>query len=220
MPKAPPLEYFEVTLRCPKEALGEVVGDLSRRGLTDVSFNLISAVATYKTNKPHDHRDIKAEDFLADWIKDHPTFRAKEAVKIFRADGRTDGACYTALRVMSGDGRLKKLGEGMYSLPGVKALPKPKAKPAKHTKVFHDVSASDFTLRLMSRNHGKISVPTLRGHFEKAGRVPTGVGPVLRKLVVTKKIKSLGDGLYELAPKKTERKTNGAAVVETPAQGA
>lgn len=220
MAKPPPLEYFEVTVRCPKELLGDLMTDINKRGLQDVKFDLVTAVPTFRRNAEYSNHHTKAEAFLEEWIKDHPTFRAIEAIKHFKADGRTPGAGYTALRVLSADGRLNKLGEGMYSVPGVKALPAPKkVKAAKKRQHHPDVPAGEFTLRLMSRAHGKISSGTLKSHFAKDGRAPTGVGPVLRKLMAAKKIKQLGEGMYELMLKKSERPTNGAAVVDAATSG-
>jgi hypothetical protein len=199
--------------------LGEVVGDLSRRGLTDVSFNLVTSERAFQRNRKS---EVPSQDVLAEWIKDHPTFKAIEAVRYFEEQGRSKSAAYPALGVLIEKGVLKKMGEGMYARSDVKALPAPKGKKAKavktHTKVQHEVPGPDFALRAMSRAHGRISSGALKRLFEKDGRSPTGTGPVLTKLVGQKKIKSVGDGMYELI-KAAPKKTNGAAV-EVPATGA
>jgi hypothetical protein len=43
-------------------------------------------------------------------------------------DGRTNGACYTALRLLSAKGILKSLGVGAYARADVKAIAPPKKK--------------------------------------------------------------------------------------------
>jgi hypothetical protein len=222
MPKAPPVEYFEVTVRCPKEALGELMSDINKRGLTDVNFNLVTAVKTFNRNSASAPTDpsMRSREFLSVWLKDHPTFRALDVVKAFKADGRTAGAAYTVLREGCADGTLKKLGIGDYSRADVKALAAPKkgkkTKGAKKAKAHHEINGAEFALRTMRRTHGRMSSSTLKKHFESDGRVPTGVGPIINRLLEDKRIKRVGEGLYEIvAPKKTEPKkaaaTNGAA---------
>jgi len=221
MAKTPAIESFKITCEVEVHNLGPAMVKLAQiEGLIVTGSELVTTVKSFAT-RGHTTHHVKAEAYLEEWLKDHPTFRAIEAVNHFKADGRTSGACYTALRVLSADGRLKKLGEGMYSHPSVKALPKPKrGKAVKQPKKQPDIGGSDFALRLMSRNHGRMSSATMKGHFEKDGRSPTGVGPVLSKLMEDKKIKRVGEGLYELTPKKTDKvKPNGkahdAAPVET-----
>jgi hypothetical protein len=226
MTKAPPVQTFEISCEVEVHNLGPAMVALAHiEGLTVTGSKLVTTVKSFKQNSPKTDHHIKAEDYLTTWMADHPTFRAREAVKHFKADGRTSGACYTALRVMSSDGRLRKLGEGMYQRPDIKALaklPKLRDKKAAKPKRLHDIGGGDFALRLMSRNHGKMSSSTMKGHFEKDGRSPTGVGPVLSKLLEDKRIKRVGEGLYELTPKKTDkpkRLNGGEAVVEASANG-
>ena len=57
-------------------------------GPTNIGFELITDVRTFAGNKLH---DVKAEDFLSEWVAEHPTFRARKAVAHFRAHHRTDG---------------------------------------------------------------------------------------------------------------------------------
>jgi hypothetical protein len=215
MPKPPPVEYFRVTCEVDAATLGATIAALTKMGVARIATDLVTAEATFKQKNSY---AIKTEDFLAEWIAEHPTFRASEAVKHCRADGRTDGAAYTALRMMVENKFLKKLSPGQYSRADVKAIAAPKKKKkAKATKPQrHDISGPDFALRLMSRNHGRVTSATLKKHFESDGRAPAGVGPTLNHLLKRKAIKRLGDGAYELAPKKT----NGAApVIEAAANG-
>jgi hypothetical protein len=223
MPKSPPIEYFEFTCRCPVLTAGPIMAQLSKIEELDVSApHLVTEVRSFSRNTAAtgSNPEMGTRAFLTEWSKANPTFKANDAVKALRADGRGGGtAAYPALNALVEDGTFKKLAPGQYSRADVKALPSPKKKAKKAPKL-HDVSASDFTLRVMSRNHGKISSATLKRHFEEDGRVPSGTGPVLNRLRVDGMIKSLGEGMYELtaragkkpAPKKA---TNGAATVET-----
>jgi hypothetical protein len=218
MPKPAPVEFFEVTVRCPKEILGDLMSDINKRGLPDVHFNLVTAVASFRDNAPVN--GIRSNEFLLAWIKEHPTFKAIEVRNAFLADGRTPGSCYPALSALVEKGILKKLGAGEYSRADVKAIPPPKKAKVKKLPT-PAVSAHDFALRLLSRNHGKISSATLKKNFEADGRKPTGVGPVINRLLDEKKIRRISEGLYELAPAKPDKaEANGAAPdVREPANG-
>jgi hypothetical protein len=193
------------------------MSDINKRGLPDVHFNLVTAVKSFTQNATPN--GVPSQDFLAEWIKDHPTFKAIEAVNAFRADGRSNTACYPALAVLVGKGILKKLAPGEYSRTDIKALPAPNRRKAqaKHAKVRKDVSASDFALRTMRRTHGRMSSLTLKKHFENDGRAASGVGPILNRLTEDKKIKRVGEGIYEvITPKRKSPKAtaNGASPVE------
>jgi hypothetical protein len=223
MAKAPPVQTFEISCEVEVHNLGPAMVALAHiEGLTVTGSKLITTVKSFKQNTTTP--GFSTRSFIREWIADHPTFKAIEAVKAVRATGNGNGsAAYPALSALVGNGTLKKIGEGMYSRADVKALaklPKLRDKKAAKPKRQHDIGGGDFALRLMSRNHGKMSSSTMKGHFEKDGRSPTGVGPVLNKLLEDKRIKRVGEGLYELAPKKTDKpKLNGPAPVEVPANG-
>ena len=227
MPKPPPVEYFMLRAPTPKELLGEAVAALTKIGLTEVNFDLMTDVPAFASRTNH---TIKAEAFLEQWMADHPTFRAVEAIRAFKADGRTPGAGYTALRVMSADGRLTKLGEGMYSLPGVKQIAAPKKSTAKQTekakpkitRVHHDVDHREFILRYARQHNGRFSLAKIRDYFEKHNRKSSSVGGAINVLKERKLIKLLGDGEYVLLskamaakPQPEPAKLNGAEPVTT-----
>lgn len=225
MPKAPSIDTFKITCEVAVHNLGPAMVRLAQiEGLIVTGSELVTTVKRF-TQNTHTNHHIKAEAFLEEWLKDHATFRAVEAVNHFKADGRTSGACYTALRVMSADGRLRKLGEGMYSRPNVKALAAPKqAKQAKQAR--REVPHSAFILRVASRNHGRFNTTRMKAQFEKDGRNPGTVSPTIASMMTKKQIKRVSEGEYVLlnkaAPKKTDRpKLNGPAPaeVEVPANG-
>ena len=232
MAKTPPEQYFNVLVRrVGRTKLGDLIVSLSALDLTDFQPELVTDVVTFNKKQSH---EVKAEDFLVDWIAEHPEFQAKDAIKHFREAGRTDGSGYTALRNLVARKLLRKMGEGRYTTlakkhqpPKAKAAKVAKAKkakvptfravPAKKRNAHHDVSNADFLLRGMSRAHGKMSSAAIKRLFENDGRPSTGVGPTLHKLRQVGMIKQLGEGMYELtaragkkpAPKKPV--TNGSA---------
>jgi len=225
MPKSPPVEYFEFTCRCPVLTAGPIMAQLSKIEGLDVSApHLVTEVRSFSRNTAAtgSNPEIGTKAFLAEWSKANPTFKANDAVKALRADGRGGGsAAYPALNALVGDGTFKKLSPGQYSRADVKALPAPKkkAKAAKQTQVRRDVDHQTFLLRNASRNHGRFNTSWMKAQFEKDKRKAGNVSPTIAALLKKKQIKRVGDSEYVLmskaaAPKKQAVKTNGAAAVE------
>jgi hypothetical protein len=159
--------------------------------------------------------EVSSRDFLAEWIKEHPTFRAIEAVKAFEADGRSKGACYPMLGHFIEQRLLKKTGPGEYARTDIKAALKKKQK--KKTNKHYDVPNSDFLLRAARRNHGRFTSASIKKLFEADKRPVTGVGPTINRLRQDGLVKQLGDGAYELTARanKPAKPTNGGAEVVT-----
>src|SRR4051812_13278788 len=132
-------DRFRIMCEAKDVEMGPIIAQLSRMGLTNVHFELITDVPMF--NKKIQH-EVKAEDFLRAWIENHPTFATKEAIGAFREAGRTDGSGHTALRMLVEKKVLKKLAGPNYSRSDVKAIAagkhttKAKAKPAKAKKKF------------------------------------------------------------------------------------
>jgi hypothetical protein len=214
MPKPEPIDYFNVNvLRVSKEKLGDLLAMLAKEGF-DARPELVTDIPAFAQRTNH---DIKSEDFLAAWVKDHPTFRAKQAVKAFREDGRTNGAAYTALRVMSENGTLKKLGDGNYARADVKHLSAPKkaAKVVPKTKKQYDITNGEFILRYGRRHHGRFNIVGVKETFAKDERNVASVHPTLSDLVSAKRIKKVGDGQYILLNEHAAAKQPRAADIST-----
>ncbi|WLB24939.1 hypothetical protein QIH85_23960 [Bradyrhizobium japonicum] len=224
------VEYFNVLVRrIPKEMLGDVLGDLAKRGLSEVLPELVTDVLSYKSRQQH---DTSATDFLTAWVAEHPTFTLKEVTKHFRESGRTSAAAYYAIKQLNEARTIKKLDDnGNYTRADVKHIEAPKkdraATPAKAKRVVHDVDHREFILGYARAHGGRCSATKLRDYFTKHKRNPNSVGGALNYLVEHKKLKLLGEGEYLLLakggakPKPTATakppKLNGAAAHVQPA---
>ncbi|MEY9184717.1 hypothetical protein ABIG06_006265 [Bradyrhizobium sp. USDA 326] len=225
------VEYFNVLVRrIPKEMLGDVLGDLAKRGLTEVLPELVTDVLAYKNRQQH---DTKATDFLAEWVKDNATFSLKDVTAHFKVNGRTSAAAYYAIKQLNEARVIKKLDDnGNYTRADVKQIEAPAkgkaAKPKKAKRVVHDVDHREFILRYARAHNGRCSATKLKAYFEQHDRNPNSVGGALNYLVENKMLKLLGDGEYQLLAKGGARKPtatakppklNGAAAhVEVPAE--
>lgn len=199
MAKAPsPEEHFRITCEpISKARLGDVMAELSRLEIPVSGCEHITSVKTFKKTT----HDTKAADFLREWVNDHPTFKAKEAVIHFDLHGRTAGAAYSGLRDLVEEGILKKLGEGNYARKDVKHLPAPKkvksaAKPKPAAPVVHEVSHPDYILKQVRRRKA-FTRDDVRELLSKDGRTPQSCGPTLSVLLKRGDIKRTGEGQYE-----------------------
>lgn len=187
--------YFETSI----DEAGKFIAMLTKEGVQAMRHELITDVITFKKGA---HHAISAEAFLTNWIADHPTFKVSEAVKFCKEDGRTAGACYTALRLMVEKKVLKKLGEGNYARADVKSLAPPKKKPtekkaaakkgAKPHKSF-EKTGMEVIMSYAKRNHGRCNTAKLLDLFEAEGRARNSVYAPLEKLVKAKKLKRVGE---------------------------
>jgi hypothetical protein len=142
---------------------------------------------------------------LAEWIKEHPTFKAIEAVQYFEEQGRTKGSTYPALGVLVEKGILKKLGPGDYARADVKHLAAPKKKRvAKGPLKTFDKRGEDVVLSYARRNHGRFNTPKLVELFTREGRAKNSVYAsidALMKQKLVKRVGEKGDGQYVLLNK-------------------
>ena len=200
MPKPPPTRnHFRLHVDVTVAGYGRVREALAAldEDVINVEDELVTTIAAYRQKQTH---EVSAEAFLREWIKDHPTFAASEAVAYCREAGRTNGAGYAALRVLVEKKELKKLGPGNYQRADVKALAAPK-KAAKHTRERHEVDHREFILRYARAHGGRISRAKLIAYFEAHDRKASSVGAALNILIGRKMLKQLGDGEYILLVK-------------------
>jgi hypothetical protein len=214
MAKLPTVERFKLSCEVEATNLGPTLAQFTKMGLTNLGFELITDVRRFNKNiKPDapDVPEIGTTALLTAWIKDHPTFKAIEAVKHLEANGHTRGSAYPALRDFVEKGILKKLEPGHYSRADVKHLTGPKkTKPAKQTRRVirpvrsFDKRGEDVILSYGKRNHGRFNTAKLVEVFLKEGRAKNSVYASIDALLKAKRAKRVGDngsGQYVLLTK-------------------
>ena len=211
MPKLPTVDRFRLSCEVAVSDLGPIIAQLTKMGLTNLHFELMTDVPTFAEKVKH---DVNSQDFLLEWTKEHPTFKAVEAVNHFRANQRTPGAAYTALRILVEEKTLKKLGPGNYARADIKAIaaPKKEAKPAKgDPQTRYTVPNTGLIMRLIKRRNGHINLTQVKDAFEKDGRPRGSASPAIRECLDKKLIKRVGEGEYEMI--EIAKNGNGAAPV-------
>jgi hypothetical protein len=200
MAKPEAADFIQFTFKVTPEEAGKWIVILTNGGVGELHQEVVTNVVTF--NKRASHK-TKAEDFLKAWLVDHPTFKAKEAIDACRADGRNAAAGYRALRILTDEKILRRLGEGNYQRADVKHLAAPKAAKTAKTAARdrHEVDHREFILRYGRQHQGRFSLAKLKAHFEAHGRKPSSVGGAVNILTTQKKIKRVGEGEYVLLNK-------------------
>jgi hypothetical protein len=204
MAKPPPIVRCKIT--CSKTVeitdLGPTMLTLTGAGFDDVHYDFVSDVDTYRKRVTH---EVSAPDYLREWIKDHASFTTSEFIAACKAEGRTTGAGYTAIRVLIGEKLIKRVGTASYVRTDVKRLAPPNSRKG-GTKKLYDPPNFEFLLRTARRNHGKFSSVSMCKAFEADGRPAKSVGALTTTLANQKLIKRTGPGQYVLLQKATKKK--------------
>lgn len=207
--KPPPVERFRITCEVEVSDLGSTIAQLTKLGLSKINFDLIEEVRAFAKKTYH---EVKAADFLTEWLTDHPTFRAREAVKHFKAHGRTAGAAYSAVRDLFDAKVLRRLGEGNYARADIKALAAPKRKKGERKRFSK--RGEEVIVSYAKRMHGHFNTAKIVEIFETEGRARASVYPCIDTLIKTKRIKRVGDkgsGQYVMLAKPAPAKKKSPA---------
>jgi hypothetical protein len=219
MAKAPSAteERFRIHAESSKDEMGHILAELTKLGLQNIGYELITDVITFRKNGARKVYDVTGTEFARAFLKENASFAAIQLVNHFKANDRTNGLAYKAIRDLVGTGELKKLGPGNYQRAGVKALPAPKYKrPAPHVGPRQEVGNKEIVLSLI-KGRAKFTVKDLQNQFSKKGRNPKSVSPIITKLAQAGIIRMLEPGTYawgKVKKKKVTKKTP-AAVKKT-----
>ncbi len=120
------VERFVIHAETSKDHMGHVLAELTKMGLQNVGYELVTDIVTFKNNGPRKLHEVTGNDFAREFVQENASFAAIQLVNHFKANDRTDGMAYKALRALVQEGAVKKLSPGNYQRAGVKALPAPK----------------------------------------------------------------------------------------------
>jgi hypothetical protein len=207
------VERFVIHAETSKDGMGHVLAELTKMGLANVGYELITDVVTFRKNGGRKAHDVTGTEFARAFIKENASFAARTLVNHFKANDRTDGMAYKAIRDLVQEGALKKLGPGNYQRAGVKALPAPKGKRAgTHVGPRQEIANKDILLKLI-KGRAKFTLKEVRNHFASIKRNPHSVSPIITKLARAKIVTMIEPGTYawgNVKKKKVVKKTPAA----------
>lgn len=203
------IDRFRIVAEASAAEMGPLLAQLTRMGLQNIGYELITDVRRFQTNGSRRH-DVFGDEFALGFIKEHPTFKAAELVAYFEAAGRHKSGAYTAAKLYCENGTLVKLGAGNYRRADVKALPGPEE--AKRTRVSpapkYEGATNETLVRKAIRGRKKITVIAIGKMLSEAGRNGKSASPIISKLAKAKLLKLIQPGEYEVV-KQQPGETNG-----------
>lgn len=190
------VDRYRIHAETSVEQMGFVLAALTKMGLDNVGYELVTEVNNFKQRHRH---DTTGDAFFAEWLTEHPTFSANDVVKHFKGNGRTGGSGYTAIRNLLAKGAIKKSGPGNYQRADVKAIAAPeKKKPHSRAGTApprFEIRGIDAIWRHI-KNRQKFTVQELQVLFRAQGRQAKSVSPLITQLAKQKRIKLIEPGQY------------------------
>ncbi len=176
------------------EQMGFVLAALTRMGLDNIGYELITEVATFKK------KNGGGNELGSKFIADHPTFEIGEMVKHFVANGFSNTTAYHAAKRFVENKQLRKLDGGGYQRTDVKAIAAPERKPGHGGAPRFEITGYDAVWRHIKKRKG-FKVSELAVLFRAQGRKTNSGGPIIAKMAKQKLIKALGGGEYLVVKK-------------------
>lgn len=214
--EAPPTDRFRIICEAEAADMGPIIAQLSRMGLTNIGFELITDVPAFKRNE---RRDVSAEDFAQAYVDEHPTFDGRDLSAHFKMDGRTASSSYYAIKKLIDAGAIIDLGDRNYQRADVKAIELPKTEAATQPKKF-ETPASAEILKFARKHGGKLNTEQIVALFAEQGRARGTVYGSVNKLLGEKLIKRVGasgSGEYMLLARAKAKPKKKAAKAAAPA---
>lgn len=195
-------DRFRIFAETSSAEMGPLLAQLTRMGLENIGYELITDVRTFGRNGPRQVNEITGDAFAAEWVKDHASFKALDLIQHFRDHGRTSGSGYTALKNLVAADTLRKLGPGQYQRADVKALPAPQATATARGQrgPYAETSNKDLIFKAI-RSRAKVTLQQMKQLLEDNGRNPHSASPLMTKLAQAKMIKLIVPGEYQVLEK-------------------
>ncbi len=194
MAKQPPLpDRFRITCETSENEMGVLIAQLTRMGFSNISFELITDIPTFKRNAPGGHEQ-SATDLVLAWIADNPTFNARDLSRLFKEAGRNSGGAYYVLNKLVDAGTIIDLGNRNYQRADVKAIEAPTAadKTEGAPRKFA-TRGEDEILKFARKHGGKFNTSQIVALFEQQGRARNSVYASANALMANKMIKRVGE---------------------------
>jgi hypothetical protein len=186
------IDRYKIFAETSMEQMGFVLAALTRMGLQNIGYELITDVNLFKTKDRKVH-EVSVEDFATEYVKAHPRFKATALVAHFKAAGRTPSGAYYAIKKLSDANVIRKSGDEYIR---VEALAAPEQKRTGHYAVANkDLIAGAI------KGRKQFSVRELRDLFVKEGRPEKSISPILSAMVQRKEVKLVSTGQYIILAK-------------------
>lgn len=205
MPKEPETrDRFRIFAETSAENMGPLLAQLTKMGLENIGYELITDVVTFKTRQ-----NSGGDELARAWIAEHPEFKLSELSAHFMTHGRGQSSCTNNVRKLVRLGELVSLGDGRYRRSNPQ-LPAPQ-------KVKQSAGSATGLTRAYMSTRKKITTSQIKELMVQNGKPASYAHPSIYQLVQLGELKRIGEtgsGEYEVVQKQTSRaaakKVNGA----------
>ena len=157
---------------------------------------------------------------LHEYVKTNARFKSSDLVAHFKEAGREPSAAYYAVKKLSDANVIRKNGDDYVRVEALPAPDKKVKQPKVRAEKRFEVPNKVLIARAVKgRKH--ITVRELRDLFIAEKRNEKSISPILSAMVTAKKLKSVGDGKYDVLskpdkppqPKPKKKPASSAAVI-------
>jgi hypothetical protein len=201
----------------PLEGLGGVLAALEECGVTNVGYEVVTDILAYKHKPAPRVFDVPSVDVARSFISLHHTFKARELITAFEQDSRSAALGYATIKKLVEMGELRKLEPGHYQSTKVaeaspsKIVPaapvlESDSEPAKPNGKGRRYATSNIILISNAMSGRKtISRPEMVEILEANDRPKNSIDGIIGKLKNGGRLKSLGEGKYEVVKSKSAK---------------
>lgn len=184
--------------------MGPLLAQLTRMGLENIGYELITDVRRFHQNGERKVHETTGNELAKAFAQENPTFQINDLVKHFAQADRNGPAAYTAVRHLVEERFLTKLSPGNYQRSDVKAIaaPEPEKKPGRGAVPRHEITNDTLVLKAI-RGRKKITARELSAMLFSHGRSKKSASPITSRLVKQKLLKLIEPGVFEVVQKKT-----------------
>lgn len=202
-------DRFRIFAETSSEEMGPLLAQLTRMGLQNIGYELITDVVRFNQNERVKH-DTGAEEFALSFLTNNPTFKVLDLVRHFEADDRPGNGAYSVVRRLVEKELVVKLGPGNYQRADVKAIAAPAVKEKEtHTRrgksPRYEVSNETLLLKYI-RGKKRVTVQQAGAYLEGEGRNKKSASPLIGKFAKDGLLKQIEPGNYEVLPPKKAAK--------------
>jgi hypothetical protein len=203
------VDRYQIFAETSIEQMGFVLAALTKMGLENIGYKLITDVHQFNSRKVH---DVNATEFAAEFVKENPRFKSSELVGHFKAAGREPSGAYYAIKKLTESNIIRKNGDEFVRVEALAAPEKPaKTRPANPVHRF-EVKNKDLIAAAI-KGRKQFTMADLRAVFASEGRNDKSISPILTGMLKATQIKVVSPGHYMVLAKGTT-----PAKKETPEQ--
>jgi hypothetical protein len=185
-------DRYQIFAETSMEQMGFVLAALTKMGLENIGYKLVTDVHQFKERKVH---ETSAAEYAAEYVKETPRFKSAGMVAHFKAGGRDPGGAYYAIKKLVEANIIRKNGDEFVRVEALAAPAKPTKTRAANPVHRFEVKNKDLIANAI-KGRKQFTVTELKAVFSNEGRNEKSISPILTGMIKAKQIKLVSCGDY------------------------